>query len=256
MLPTVVVIAHTFASRPDLASVGIPSAEVWPEYNLHGDVLNRLWGPLCDELPAFQAVLVEKVSGPSQNVLAEIHTGPLSWDGHDDHLPTGIDDALEQVVSGSRAGHPTDTLCALAAEVSPHARGRGLAEIALRAMADIAREHGYQRLIAPVRPSHKERYPLTPIERYVTWQREDGYSRDPWIRVHQRIGGRVATPLPRSLRISGTVAEWEDWTGMAFPESAEYVFPHGLATVRIDRDSDVGLYYEPNVWVVHDLVNR
>ena len=26
--------------RPDLADVGLPSSEIWPEYNLHGDVLN------------------------------------------------------------------------------------------------------------------------------------------------------------------------------------------------------------------------
>jgi hypothetical protein len=25
-------------------SGGIPSEAVWPEYNLHGDVLNRFWG--------------------------------------------------------------------------------------------------------------------------------------------------------------------------------------------------------------------
>lgn len=36
---------------------------------------------------------------------------------------------------------------------------------------------------------------------------------------------RVATPLPRSLRITGTVADWESWTDLAFPESGDYVFP-------------------------------
>jgi len=29
------------------------------------------------------------------------------------------------------------------------------------------------------------------------------------------------------------------------------VFPQGLALVTIDRDADLGLYYEPNVWVAH-----
>jgi hypothetical protein len=38
---------------------------------------------------------------------------------------------------------------------------------------------------------------------------------------------------------------------MAFRESGAYVFPHGLAPVEIDRDQDVGLYWEPNVWVRH-----
>ena len=63
--------------------------------------------------------------------------------------------------------------------------------------------------------------------------------------------GRVLRPAPRSVRITGTVAEWEDWTGMAFPESDEYVFPGGLATLTVDREEDRGLYFEPNVWMVH-----
>ena len=102
-----------------------------------------------------------------------------------------------------------------------------------------------------MRPSLKERYPLTPIGHYVGWRREDGQLFDPWMRIHERLGARVCTPLPESLRITGTVAEWESWTGMAFPESGEYVFPEGLAPVYIDRESDRGSYWEPNVWMVH-----
>ena len=50
----------------------------------------------------------------------------------------------------------------------------------------------------------------------------------------------VATPLPQSLHITGSVADWESWTGMVFPESGDYIFPEGLAPVRIDRESDLG----------------
>jgi hypothetical protein len=38
---------------------------------------------------------------------------------------------------------------------------------------------------------------------------------------------------------------------MAFPESGDYVFPEGLAPVRIDQSADHGAYWEPNVWMVH-----
>ena len=86
-----------------------------------------------------------------------------------------------------------------------------------------------------MRPSWNERYPLTPIERYITWRREDGQPLDPWMRLHERLGARVATALPHSMRITGTVRDWETWTDLALPESGDYVFPHGLAPVSVDR---------------------
>ena len=120
-------------------------------------------------------------------------------------------------------------------------------------MSQVAREAGLGSLIAPVRPSFKDRYPITLIERYVAWTRADGEPFDPWIRIHTRRGGRIAKPIPQSLLITGTVGEWEQWTDMKFPESGEYVFPAGLAPVLIDRAQDVGTYWEPNVWIVHTI---
>ena len=59
--------------------------------------------------------------------------------------------------------------------------------------------------------------------------------------------------MPRSLRITGTVAEWEEWTETPFPESGTYVFPHCLAPLEVDREADLGAYWEPNVWVRHPV---
>jgi hypothetical protein len=40
---------------------------------------------------------------------------------------------------------------------------------------------------------------------------------------------------------------------LQFPETADYVFPAGLATVHVDRERDIGEYWEPNVWMIHRL---
>jgi GNAT superfamily N-acetyltransferase len=240
--------ALTFAERPDLADRGPTSEDVWPEYNLHGDAFADWWLPLLEELPEYQFALYDDAADV---VVAEAHTGPLAWNGDDRDLPDGIDDALQRAVSAHRAGASVDTLCAFAAEVSPTKRGRGLAVQILQAMSELARRHGLRRLIAPLRPSSKERYPLVPIERYVTWRRDDGQLFDPWMRLHERLGARVATPLPRSMRITGTVAEWERWIDLPLPESGTYVFPRGLAPLRVDREADHAAYWEPNVWMLH-----
>jgi hypothetical protein len=111
---------------------------------------------------------------------------------------------------------------------------------------------GLSHLIAPVRPSLKDRYPTIPIERYAHWTRPDGEPFDPWVRVHTRLGARIGPPIPHSLRITGTVEEWETWTHMQFPDTGDYVFPAGLAIVHIDREAGTGEYWEPNVWIIHE----
>jgi hypothetical protein len=52
---------------------------------------------------------------------------------------------------------------------------------------------------------------------------------DPWIRTHQRLGAEILSAAPASQTMTGTVAEWERWTGMAFPESGDYAIPGGLS---------------------------
>jgi hypothetical protein len=73
------------------------------------------------------------------------------------------------------------------------------------------------------------------------------------MRAHVELGARTAAPAPESSRIAGTVAEWESWTGMAFPDDGEHVFPGGLSTLAIDHARDLGSYREPNVWMVHTI---
>jgi hypothetical protein len=238
--------ALTVAERPDLVEPAWEATrDGLPEYNGHGDVLNRYWGRLTEERSEFQFHLV----GEGDEILARARSIPVSWDGTLDGLPHGIDGAIARGFDEGGAS----VLCALVIQVPRAVQGRGLSALAVQAMSDIARRHGLEALIAPVRPSWKERYPLVPIERYASWRRGDGLLLDPWMRVHERLGAAVLKPEPHSLRITGTVAEWEEWTGMVFPESGEYWFPRGLATVSIDSDEDRGRYWEPNVLMRHAL---
>jgi len=236
---------HRHSERPDLAARAAElGAEIWPEYNLHGDVTNREWRRMRLEFPEYQFVLYDDAADA---IVAEGHTLAVPWDGSVEGLPMGFDGIFEL----GFGDEPKTALAAMAAEIRPGFQGGGLAVRLLELMRDLARSHGLSDLIAAVRPSLKERYPLVAIDEYVRWTRGDGLPFDSWLRVHARIGGRTLRPEPRSLRISGTVAEWEEWTQMAFPVSGDYVFPRGLALVSIDRDADLGLYYEPNVWVAH-----
>jgi GNAT superfamily N-acetyltransferase len=186
-------------------------------------------------------------------VLAEGHTIPVGWDGTDAGLGPGIDATLAGGFALRAAGGQPTAVSAMAAEIRPQHQRRGLAVVMLRAMANLTRDAGLAHLIAPVRPTVKDRYPITPIDRYAHWTRPDGTPFDPWIRTHTQLGARIGPALPRSMHITGTVGEWESWTQMRFPETGDYVFPAGLATVHIDRGNDTGEYWEPNVWIIHDV---
>lgn len=231
-----------YADRPDLLERRYEelTRPTFPEYMNHNEP-GRNWRRLYSDFPDFQVALVD-----GEDLLAEAHAIPIFWDGTVASLPSGWDEGFESGMSTSES--PT-VLMAVAISVAPSQQGRGLSSRMIGAFTDNARAAALASVIAPVRPTWKARYPLIPIERYVEWRRADGTHFDPWIRIHERIGGEILAPAPRSMVIRAPASDWEEWTGMRFPGDGEYVFPGGLSTLEV-RDG-IGTHIEPNVWVQH-----
>jgi len=236
---------YSLAERPDL---GVhPSRNdlfsVWSEFLLHDPVVNEHIGRLWTELPEFQTIAYDP---DADLVLGEGDTVPVRWSGEPE--PGGIDWALrQQVLEG---GEPT-TLCAVQVMINPDAQGRGLSRLVLERMASVARDHGLDALIAPVRPTLKHHYPLMPMERFIEWRRDDGELFDPWLRTHERLGARILAVAPESMTVPGSRADWEEWTGLQFPSDGDYVVPGAL--VPVEMRGGEGLYVEPNVWMLHPV---
>ena len=236
----------TAEERPDLWERSVTVfPDAWHEYNLHGDVAGQYFGALFPRFARFQVLFWDP---RIDRVVARGRTIPFAWDGTLDDLPAGIDALGLEAVEAAR---PPTALSALAAEVVSDHQSRGLSTRVVESMADVAHAAGLAPLVAPVRPNRKDRYPLTPIDEYAAWVRDDGLPFDPWMRVHVRLGGTTLRPEPRSMRITGSVAEWVEWTGMEFPADGQYVFPGGLAPLEVR--SGVGSYWEPNVWMLHQV---
>lgn len=241
---------YTLEQRPEFRSQVNPlNGKAWPAFMLEDPVANQHWNSLLSAFAPFQFVLC----GEDDTLIGAGNSIPIVWDGTTEGLPEGWDAALAQGVRDYEQNLAVDTLSALSITVAPQVQGRGLSCLMVQAMRSIAAEHGFKHLIAPVRPSLKSRYPLTPIERYVSWHLLDGAPFDPWLRVHWRLGAQILRIAPRSMVIPGTVAEWEEWAAMRFPESGAYVVPGALEPVTIDREQDRGLYVEPNVWMCHAI---
>lgn len=234
-----------YADRPDLLAIRFEtlSKPTFPEYMNHNVPGGKYWGRLYHDYPDFQLGLLD-----GDELVAELHSVPTPWDGSSDDLPAGWDEAF---LRAFESGREADVLCALVISVRPDRQSQGLAARMLDEMRAAAARGGLRELIAPVRPTLKARYPLIPIERYLAWRREDGAHFDPWIRVHERVGGEIIAPSPESMTIEAPISDWEDWTGMKVPDDGDYVVPELLAPLYV-RDG-VGRHVEPNVWLRHRL---
>jgi GNAT superfamily N-acetyltransferase len=241
---------HTHAERPELLERRVPTTEVWPLFMLQDAVADQYWHCLYDYFAEYQFYLCDE----DDIVIGEGNSIPVMWDGQPTSLPdAGWDAIFMQGVQDYEAGIVPNTLSALQAMVLPSRRGQGISRVIIEGMRDIAKKQGFKSLIAPVRPSLKPMYPLTPMEHYVRWTRDDGLLFDPWMRVHERLGAKTVKVAPQSMTIDGTIAEWESWTKMKFPESGRYIVPGALSPVEFDHEKDEGVYIEPNVWMHHTL---
>jgi GNAT superfamily N-acetyltransferase len=250
LTPTSEIRAVSLAERPELEEIFWPNKRrIWPEFMFHDVFADRFWHYLDEYFRAFQIYLTDQEDRP----IAVVQTIPLTWDGTPRALPVGWDDMFGHAVRDVEAGRAPDTLGALEAAVLPEYQGRGLGYRLVTEARETAAQHGFHSVIVAVRPSLKHRYPLTPMQQYMRWTQADGAPFDPWLRVHWRLGGKILHMAHPSMVIDGTVDEWEAWTGMAFPESADYVVPRALAPIHIDRVADLGRYIEPNVWVHHSV---
>jgi hypothetical protein len=238
----------TLADRPDLLEdADRLHQDAWDPY-LEGAPWDP-WERLFDEFVEWQVIVV----APGDQVVGFGHTVPLVWDGTNEDLPLLLNDIIERGWEARRRGESPNTLAALAAVVPESEQNRGISSMILKGMRALAERAALQSLIAPVGPTLKHLYPLTPMERYMHWTREDGAPFDPWVRVHWRLGAEILGVAPITARCTGTVEQWEKWAGLRFPESGLYVVKGALQPVKIDRENDVGCYEDPGIWMRHRI---
>jgi len=240
----------TTIERPDLVEKGDRIVKtVWPEFMLHDAIANEYFFKLYEVFPQYQFWLLN-----GEDIVGIGNTIPLNWNKNLDDLPEeGWDWALEKGFRDYKKKRATDLLCALSITISPQYMGIGISSEMIKTMAEIGKKNHLKKLIVPVRPTMKKNYPLTDINKYINWKREDGLLFDPWLRTHLKKGADLVGVCNKAMLIEGSVKEWREWTGMIFPESGKYIISGALRPVAFDLDKDIGVYIEPNVWLSYDL---
>jgi hypothetical protein len=223
----------------------------WPEFMMHDLVANENWHELFDRFSEYQFAMLDT---ETERMAAMGNSLPFHWDHPLEELPEGgWDWVFLKAVEDQQNGVEPNIQSAIQIAIHPDYRSRRLSTGMVKAMRAIGQSRAFKYLVAPVRPNQKSKYPLISIDDYIKWTDGEGLPFDAWLRVHARLGARIIKPCHEAMKIHGTRAEWEEWTGMKFPQSGTYFIPGALNPMEMDIEKDEGIYIEPNVWVVHEL---
>jgi hypothetical protein len=246
---TVDILVASVADQPEFGPLlsDIP-AESWPEFMYHDPLASLIYGHATTRYAEFSLVAVDR-DRPTR-ALARAYSVPFTGDLAD--LPaTGWDAVMLNATNDALRGVRGNLVSALEVTVRPDERGTGLAAAMLAGLVRNAARLGYADLVTPLRPTRKTEHPDMPMADYVAWTRPDGLPADPWLRTHLRVGGEVLGVAPRSMTITGSLAQWRGWTGLPFDRTGPVAVPGALVPVHCDVAADLAVYVEPNVWVRH-----
>ena len=223
----------------------------WPLFMLQDPIAGEHWHELFDRFVEYQFALLDT---ESNRMAAMANSVPFYWDQPLEELPEdGWDWVFIKAIEDHKNGIAPNIQSAIQINIHPEYQGHGLSPMMVKAMREIGRAKGFQNLVAPVRPNQKSQYPLISIDDYIKWTDNRGLPFDAWLRVHVRAGARIIKPCHEAMKITGTFADWEEWTGMKFPQSGQYIIPGALNPVMFDIEKDEGVYIEPNVWMQHSI---
>ena len=241
------------STRPELRPLVFSDAlqGLWPRFMLHDATADLHFDPRHFDRYLDFAFAVLDPAQPHVPV-GRAFSVPFAFGGERSELPdSGWDGVLRWAHADWLYGTPPNALSALEITLMPAYRGRGQAAAVLDAMRRQAGAHALQRVFAPVRPTAKSREPFLAMADYLARRTAQGLSVDPWIRTHQRAGGRIIKIAPTSMVIAGTLAQWRGWTGLPLAQSGPVAVEGGLAPLLVAVEQDSAVYVEPNVWIEH-----
>jgi GNAT superfamily N-acetyltransferase len=214
--------------------------KVWAPFNWEAEGATGV-----DYFPELHLVAVS-----AGKIVGTIDGCPLDWDGDPEHLPElGWTGMIEAARRGFEDLSPR-WVGAIGTSVDPEFESSGLAGRLLTALRDVALTLGYAGVAAPVRPVSRWRMPQVSLEEYAKARLSDGRHFDPWVRVHERIGGRIVAVCEQSASFVGDHEQWERWLGMRLPVDGRV-----LAAPRtvdfLDLFMGVGVLTEGSIWMVH-----
>lgn len=237
----------TYSQRPALRkAMNLIHHDTWPRYFAGSPVLARHWEQLYSHFPTYQFCLLDE----TDDVACVANGIPLYWNGDPATVPSGWDEGVELAFRQHAEGVAPNTILGLAGIVASHCQGLGLANKIVEGFRALAKMHGLDHFLGPVRPVGMTDDGMD-VHAWAKACDENGEPLDFWLRVHMRLGARALGVADRSQRVEGTPEQWHEWTGQPIEQSGQYRLPDTLQPVDIDLQAGTGHYYDPSIWVGH-----
>jgi GNAT superfamily N-acetyltransferase len=218
--------------------------QVWPTFNQFAD------GSIAIDYDRDLHLVAERKD--TNELVATIDAIEIDWDGNPKTLPErGWTEIIEEGLIREAEGRElkTDWIAALGTSVLPDYQKFGLSKTLLEELVKKAKSLGYKGMVAPVRPIYRFRMPDLTIQDYVNVRLPDGEHFDPWVRIHERIGGQIIGVCPASAVFSAPITDWQDWSKMKLPENGKVLVPNAINYLEI-KDS-LGVLKEDSIWILH-----
>lgn len=207
---------------------------------------------LWEDFPANQFVVLAE----SDQIVAVANSIPFFWDEDVDALKlNGFSWVIRKGFEDRKLGVSPNAASMLLIGIDHEYRSKHLSRFVLKHMKDSLWASGVDNVLGPLRPSLKGQYPLIPMDDYVTWTNPNGEPFDPWLRTHTRQGAQIVAVCNASSQMRDCVEAWETRTGIQMPTTGQYLVPDMLSPLSIDRERDLGVYTEANVWIRYEKWN-
>jgi predicted N-acetyltransferase YhbS len=213
---------------------------VWAEFNWEAEGSTG-----TDYFPDLHLVAVDQQG----KLLATIDACPLVWDGDKKHLPKGGWAEMVNLASAGFDGKNPEWVGVIGASIHPDHSQDGLSSKMLTELKKQALGLGYKGLVAPVRPIYRARSPQISLAQYVQLRLPDGEHFDPWVRVHERLNGKIIGYCHGSATFEGTREQWEKWLGMKLPEKGKILAPKTIGWLKLSDGK--GYLSEDSIWILH-----
>lgn len=220
------------------------------------DLEGRVWALFHQEAEGgapseyFQKLHLLALDG--NQIVGTIDACPVRWDED----PRSLQGWTEMVRASDRfsldfepSGESGLWAGAIGTSIDPSYTQGGLSRRMLEMMRDLALQSGYRGMIAPVRPIFRTRAPHFSIEEYAQLRLPDGRHFDPWVRVHEGLGGKIIGVRENSASFRGTHEQWQEWTGTKLPLTGEIIIPGAADVLRLRNG--YGEVREPSIWISH-----